>query len=238
MKINASGFIKELKKHQSAAEQEKYEKYFPPERRNGDIFIGVKMGEVFSLAKKFIEMPLNEIEKLLKNSFHEVRVGAVSIMDFQARDKKTIESRKKELFDLYIRRHDRINNWDLVDRAAPSVVGGYLFYGRPRDILYKLAISKNIWERRTSIVSTAYFIRQGETDDNFKIAESLLKDKEDFIHKAAGWMLRYAGDKDRQKLLNFLDKYSAVMPRTLLRNAVEKLSKKEKDYYLNVKKEL
>jgi len=113
-----------------------------------------------------------------------------------------------------------------------------LFYGRPRDILYKLAISKNIWERRTSIVSTAYFIRQGETDDNFKIAEILLKDKEDFIHKAAGWMLRYAGDKDRQKLLNFLDKYSAVMPRTLLRNAVEKLSKKEKDYYLNVKKEL
>jgi len=95
MKINASEFIKELKKHQSAAEQKKYEKYFPPERRNGDIFIGVKMGEVFSLAKKFIEMPLNEIEKLLKNSFHEVRAGAVSIMDFQARDKKTIESKKK-----------------------------------------------------------------------------------------------------------------------------------------------
>ena len=107
------------------------------------------MGHVFELAKEFMEMPPAEIEKLLESPIHEARAGAVSVMDFQARSKKTSESRKKELFDLYIKRHDRINNWDLVDRSAIYVIGAYLF-DKPRDILYKLARSKNIWERRTA----------------------------------------------------------------------------------------
>jgi 3-methyladenine DNA glycosylase AlkD len=128
------------------------------------VIMGVRMGQVFALAKEFIEMPLGEIEKLLESPIHEVRVGAVSIMDWQARSKKTTEERRKELFDLHIRRHDRINSWDLVDRSSPYVVGGYLFE-KPRDILYKLARSKNISERRTAIVGTGYFIRQGDRMD-------------------------------------------------------------------------
>jgi 3-methyladenine DNA glycosylase AlkD len=198
--------------------------------------MGVRMGQVFALAKEFMDMPLDQVEKLLESPIHEVRVGAVSIMDFQARSKKTSEARRKELFDLYIRRHDRINTWDLVDRSAPYVVGGYLF-DKPRKILYKLARSKNMPERRTAMVSTGYFIRQGDIDDTFKIAELLLDDDQELIHKATGWMLRAAGGVDRQRLLKFLDQHATTMPRTTLRYAMEHLDKKKRDHYLNMKKE-
>ena len=120
--------------------------------------------------------------------------------------------------------------------SAPYVVGGYLF-DKPRDILYKLARSKNIWERRTAIVSTGYFIRQGDVADTFKIAEMLLNDDQDLIHKATGWVLRAAGEKDRQKLLSFLDKHAATMPRTALRYAIEHLDKEQRDHYLSMKEE-
>ncbi|HEX9652388.1 MAG TPA: DNA alkylation repair protein [bacterium] len=233
--INAEQFIKQLKSHRSAAELKKYRRYFEFGAGTGDEFMGVRMGQVFALAKEFMDMPPGEIEKLLENPIHEVRVGAVSIMDWQARSKKTSEERRKELFDLYIRRHDRINNWDLVDRSAIYVVGGYLF-DKSRDILYKLARSKNTWERRSAIVSTAYFMKQGEVEDAFKIAEMLLDDKEDLIHKATGWMLRFAGDKDRQRLLSCLDKHAATMPRVALRNAIEHLDKKQRDHYLSMKR--
>jgi 3-methyladenine DNA glycosylase AlkD len=165
-----------------------------------DAVIGVRMGQVFALAKESMNMPLDEVEKLLESPIHEARVGAVSIMDFQARSKKTTEARRKELFDLYIRRHDRINTWDLVDRSAIYVVGGYLF-DKPRKILYKLARSKHMWERRTAIVSTLYFIGKGDVDDAFKIAEALLKDDHDLIY-GTGWTA-FAGDKDRKQLLAF-----------------------------------
>jgi 3-methyladenine DNA glycosylase AlkD len=201
-----------------------------------DVILGVRMGQVFALAREFVDMPLAEIEKLLENPIHEARVGAVSIMDFQARSKKTTEARRKELFDLYINRHDRINTWDLVDRSAPYVVGGYLF-DKPRKILYKLARSKNMPERRTAIVSTGYFIRRGDVDDTFKVAEILINDEQDLIHKATGWMLRAAGGVDRQKLLDFLDTYAASMPRTTLRYATEHFDKKQRDRYMGMKKQ-
>src|SRR5688500_4728988 len=179
------------------------------------------MGQVFTLGKEFIDMTPDEIEKLLDSKIHEVRAGGCSIMDKQARRKKTTPEQRKELYDLYLRRHDRINNWDLVDVCAIHVIGGYLA-DKPRTVLYKLAKSKNMWERRTAIVSTAYFIRQRDLDDTFKISEMLLKDKEDLNHKATGWMLRFAVDKDRKRLMTFLEKHAAVMPRTMLRNAIEK----------------
>lgn len=237
-KINAQEFVKRLKAHCSPDELRKIQRYFKSgegQYAEGDKFMGVRMGQVFALAKEFIEMPPNEIEKLLESPIHEVRVGAVSIMDWQARNKKTPEARRKELFDLYLRRHDRINNWDLVDRSAPYVVGSYLV-DKPRDILYKLARSKNVWERRTAIVSTYYFVREGDVADTFKIAEMLLQDEHDLIHKAAGGWLREAGKKDPKRLLSFLDKYAATMPRTLLRYAIERLNKKQRDYYLGRKK--
>ncbi|MEQ1799506.1 MAG: DNA alkylation repair protein, partial [Lacibacter sp.] len=205
------------------------------EYSEGDQFIGVKMGSLFALAKEFGEMSIREIEKLLESPIHEVRAGAVSIMDKASRSKKITESRRKEFYTLYMKRHDRINNWDLVDLGCLHMTGSYLF-DKPRNVLYKLARSKNMWERRTAILSTCYFIRQGETDDTFKIAELLLKDKEDLVHKGAGWMLRFAGDKDRKKLLEFLEQYAATMPRTLLRYSIEKLDKKQREYYLNKKK--
>ena len=236
--VTAAEFIKRLKSYRSPEELKKIQRYFKTgagEYGEGDEFIGVRMGQVFTLAKEFIEMPPGEIEKLLESPIHEARAGALSIMDKQARSKKTPESRRKELFDLYVRRHDRVNNWDLVDLGALYMVGSYLF-DKPRDILYKLARSKNIWERRTAIVGTAYFIRKGDVTDTFKIAEMLVNDKEDLVHKATGWMLRFAGEKDRQKLLGFLDRHAATMPRTLLRYSIERLDKKQRDHYMGLKK--
>jgi hypothetical protein len=230
--MNAEQFIVQLKKYRPSKTTGGHS---PLAADAEDIVWGVRMGQVFALAKEFIETPPDEIEKLLESPVHEVRVGAVSIMDFQARSKKIPEKNKKELFELYIRRHDRINSWDLVDRSAPYVVGGYLFE-RPRKILYKLARSKNMPERRTAIVSTGYFIRQGDVDDTFKIAEMLLDDDQDLIHKATGWMLRAAGDVDRPKLLAILDKYAATLPRTTLRYATEHFDKKQRDAYLGMKK--
>src|SRR5262245_56871792 len=171
--LTAAQFIKKLNTYRSADELRKIQRYFKSgqgEYGEGDQFMGVRMGQIFALAKEYLEMPPAEIEKLLENPMHEMRVGAVSIMDWQARSKKTSDARRKELFDLYLRRHDRINNWDLVDRSAPYVIGSYLFE-RPRERLYKLARSKNIWERRTAIVSTAYFIKKSDLADTFKIAE-------------------------------------------------------------------
>jgi 3-methyladenine DNA glycosylase AlkD len=202
-----------------------------------DRIMGVRMGQIFALAKEFIDMPPEEIEKLLESPIHEVRVGAVSIMDWQARRKKTPAERRKELFDLFIRRHDRINSWDLVDRSAIYVVGSYLF-DKPRDTLYRLARSKDTWERRTAIVSTLYFIGKGDVGDAFKIAEILLNDDQEFVHKATGWALREAGKKDRQRLMRFLDQYAATMPRVALRYAIEHFDKDQRDRYLGMKKRL
>ncbi|HKZ66954.1 MAG TPA: DNA alkylation repair protein [Chitinophagaceae bacterium] len=235
---NAKQFIERLKTYQSDDELKKIQRYFKSgkgEYGEGDKFIGVKMGQLFALAKEFTGMPVNEIEKLLESPIHEVRAGAVSIMDKESRNKKITAGRLKEFYDLYMRRHDRINNWDLVDLGCLHMTGSYLF-DKSHAGLYKLARSKNTWERRSAILSTCYFIRQGDLADTFKIAEMLVNDKEDLIHKATGWMLRFAGDKDPQKLLGFLNKYASTMPRTLLRYAIEKLSQKQKDHYMSLKK--
>lgn len=236
--IGAARFAERLKTYRSANELKKIQRYFKTgegQYGEGDEFMGVRMGQVFALAKEFVEMPPDEIEKLLENPIHEVRAGGLSIMDKQARRKKTPESRRRELFDLYLRRMDRINNWDLVDVSCPFVVGNYLF-DKPRDVLYELARSGNIWERRTAIVSTSYFIRQGDVADTFKIAEMLLHDDQDLIHKATGGWLRAAGTKDPQRLLSFLDEHAAAMPRTMLRYAVEHVDKDRRSHYLSLKK--
>lgn len=230
--LTAEQFVKKLKTYRSKEAANSHSHLASDEN---DVIMGVRMGQIFALAKEFIDMPLPEIEKLLESPIHEVRVGAVSIMDWQARRKKTTDEQRKALFDLYIRRHDRIDNWDLVDRSAPWVVGGYLF-DKPRDVLYKLARSKNTWERRTAVVSTGYFIRQKDVDDTFKIAELLLNDDQDLIHKATGWMLRAAGDVDRERLMRFLDKHAASMPRVTLRYATEHVDEEQRDHYLSLKK--
>jgi 3-methyladenine DNA glycosylase AlkD len=196
--------------------------------------LGVAFKTVFELAKEFKSLPLTEVDKLLDNKYYEVRMGAVSIMDFQARDKKLPSAQRKALFDLYLDRHDRLNNWDFVDRAAPSVIGDYLI-DKDRDILYTLAESSDPWRRRTSIVSTYAFIKKNDLDDTFRIGEKLVHDKFDLINKAVGSWIREAGKKDPRRLKTFLDKYAGSMPRITLRYAIEKLDKKSKDHYMNLK---
>ncbi len=194
--------------------------------------LGLKFGTVFKLAKEYVEMPMVELNKLLDSKYYEVRMGAVSIMDFKARDKKTSQEVRKELYELYLNRHDRLNNWDFVDRGAPHIIGKYLM-DKPRDILYQLAKSKNTWERRTAIVSTYAFIKEGDLDDTFKIAEILIDDKHEMINKAVGSWIREAGKRDENRLKGFLDKYASTMPRVTLRYAVEKLDEVTKNYYMN-----
>ena len=235
---SAKEFTLRLNALQSDTELKKIRRYFKSEEGqygHGDKFIGVKMGQLFSLAKEFEGMPVREIEKLLESPIHEARAGAVSLMDKESRKKNISEERLKDFFELYMRRHDRINNWDLVDLGCLYMTGRFLF-DKPRRVLYKLAKSKVLWERRTAILSTCYFIRQGEVNDTFEIAELLVNDKEDLVHKATGWMLRFAGTKDRKRLVAFLDKHAATMPRTLLRYSIEHFNKKEKEHYMGLKK--
>lgn len=203
--LTVKKFIAELKKHQSDDELKKIRRYFKaddPENR----VIGVRMKHTFDLAKKYMDMPLEEIEYLLDSPFYEARMGAVSIMDFQVRRKNAGEENRRKLFELYLNKHDCLNNWDFMDRAAPRVLGSYLYdYEKPRDVLYQLAESVNPWERRTAIVSTAWFIRKGELDDTFKIAELLLNDDHEYVQKAIGTWVRHAGKQDENRLLEFLE---------------------------------
>jgi 3-methyladenine DNA glycosylase AlkD len=196
---------------------------------------GPGMGKVFALAKAHMDMPLAEIRTLLGSSDHLARVGAVSIMDFQARSRKTSADARRALFELYINQHDQIDTWDLVDRSAIWVVGDYL-RDKPRDVLYELASSDRPMERRTAILSTFAFIRHGDLEDAYRIAELLVHDDEDLVHKAVGWMLREAGKRDEPRLRAFLDKHAATMPRVMLRYAIEKLDPEVRASYLAMKR--
>lgn len=234
--MDAEHFIQDLQTLQSEEERLKIQRYFKSETDEADVFMGIKMGQLFALAQCYINMPIEELEKLLESPIHEIRAGAVSIMDKASREKKVTEERLKELFDLYIRRHDRVNNWDLVDLGCLNMAGKYLF-NKPRKILYDLALSANRWERRTAILGTCYFIRQGVLSDTFTIAEILIHDKEDLVNKATGWMLRFAGDKSPEMLKTLLDKYAATMPRTLLRYSIEHFDKDTREYYMQMGKQ-
>lgn len=190
--------------------------------------------EIFSLAKAYQQMPVFEVVNLLKDKDDNHRLGAVSILDWKARNKKTSNEERKEVFKAYIENHNWIDNWGLVDRSAPYVVGGYL-HDKDKKPLYDLAKSKNPMERRTAIVSTYYFIRKNETEDTFKIAEILVNDKDEYVQKAVGSWIREAGKKNEKKLKNFLDKHATEMPRVMLRYAIEKFDKETRNYYLNLK---
>lgn len=238
VELTAASFIEgmtALANPKDAADLQRYFKTGPGEYGEGDTFVGVRMGSVFALGKQYLGMPVGELEVLLESPIHEVRAGALTIMNEEAKKKKTTDARRTELFDLYLRRHDRINNWDLVDVACRYVVGVYLF-DKPRDVLYSLVTSPSLWERRTAIVSTWYFIRAGQTEDAIALSTALLGDTEDLIHKATGWMLRYTGDIDRPVLIAFLDDHAATMPRTALRYAIEKFTPEERAHYLGLAK--
>jgi 3-methyladenine DNA glycosylase AlkD len=201
--------------------------------RSADGRIG--MGQIFALAKEFIAMDPREIERLLESPAHEMRVGAVSVMDWQARSKNTTAERRRELFDLYIRRHDLIDTWDLVDRSAIWVVGDYLV-DKPRTVLYELARSERPMERRTAMLSTFAFIRRGDVRDGLAIAKLLVDDEDELVQKSVGWMLREIGKKDPIGHAAFLDAHARTMRRVMLRYAIEKLSADERTRYMTLAK--
>jgi len=223
--MTARQVVNSLKALSSPGEAAKVRRFFRGNDDGGapdNRIMGVAFGKVFAVAKQFIQTPLAEIETLLESPFYEARLAGVSIMDFQARRRATTPAQRQALFDLYLRRHDRINNWDLVDRAAPHVVGRHLIDGR-RDVLYRLARSPNPWERRTAIVSTYYFIRSGDVAETFGIAALLVDDRHELVQKAAGSWLREAGKQDRAQLVRFLDTYAARMPAVMVRYASENI---------------
>lgn len=232
--MTATEFIETLALFKNEKELGKADKFFKGNDGVTKSF-GVKFGDVFTTAKEFSEMPLDEINKLLDSDFYEVRMGAVSIMDFQARSKKTPEDLKKALFDLYLNRHDRLNNWDFVDRAARSIIGEYLI-DKPRDILYKLVYSDSPWERRTAIVSTHAFLRKNDVLDTFAIAEILVHDPNELVNKAVGSWIREAGKKDKEKLFDFLNTYGKTMPAVTFSYATEKLDPELKLHYKELRK--
>lgn len=239
-KITAENFVSEMKLHGSEERAKQALRYFKTGKGmygEGDLFAGLTNGQVHSLAKKYPDMTFVEIEKLLESPIHEARFAALTMMANTALKKKTSEETKKGLFELYLKRTDRINNWDLVDCSCRAIVGGYLLK-KSRRILYKLAKSESLWERRIAIISTLQFIKEGDLDDTFKIADLLLNDSHDLIHKAVGWMLREAGMKDKQRLLDYLDKNVSIMPRTTLRYAIEKFDEHERKCYLEVKRKI
>lgn len=232
--MTAKDFIETLSLYKNEKELDKVDRFYKGSDRSVKA-LGVKFGDVFSTAKEFSALPLSDVAKLMKSKYYEVRMGAMSILDFQARNKKLSETQKRALFDFYIDHHDEIDNWDYVDRAAPHVVGEYLI-DKNRAILYKLARSRDPWRRRTSIVSTYAFIKRGEVSDTFRIAELLVDDKDEYVNKAVGSWIREAGKKAPKELMAFLDRHAAHMPSVTLRYAIEKLDAGRRKHYLGLRR--
>ena len=225
--LTADAFEVRLRGHQSDVELAKIQRYFTSGLEQ---FIGVRMGTVFGLAKESIDMPLDQVEAMLESDVHEMRVGALSIMAKKAAHKKTDGETRQALYDLYQRRHDRINNWDLVDLAARHVVGLWLV-DKPKDVLHELSRSDNMWERRTALYACVPLIAHHQTADALAISSRLVEDPEELIHKAAGTVLRSIGQEDRAALLTFLDQHASRMPRIMLTYAIEHLDADQKADY-------
>lgn len=196
----------------------------------GDVFIGINIPVLRKIAHKYIDVDFETIQKLFENKIHEYRLVATEIL--VAKYEKTKDEKlKKQIYNFYLKNTKYINNWDLVDLSCSYIVGDFLFE-KNREILYKLAKSKNLWEKRIAIISTHAFIKQGQFEDTFKISEILLKDKHDLIHKAVGWMLREVGKRiSRDIEKRFLNKHYKEMPRVMLSYALEHFTEKERQSY-------
>lgn len=199
----------------------------------GDIFIGVSVPEQRKIAKEYKDLPLDEIQKLMNSEFHECRLTGLIILVNQF--KKADEKTRKKIFDFYLSNTVNINNWDLVDSSASQIVGTFLL-DRDRKLLYKLAVSKSMWERRIAVISTFAFIAQNEFEDTIRLATLLMNDKEDLMHKAVGWMLREMGKRDQATLTEYLDENAHLLPRTTLRYAIEKYPEATRKRFLAIKK--
>jgi 3-methyladenine DNA glycosylase AlkD len=226
---------KELKnkaKPERAKASMRYFKTGKGEYGEGDIFMGVTLPEQHRIAKKYKNLSLSDLNKLLTSKIHEHRLVALDILVHKYN--RADEENKKRLVKFYLKNTKRVNNWDLVDGSAPRILGKYLL-DKDKSILYKLARSRNLWERRISIIATATFIWNNKLDDTMKISEILLNDDNDLIYKAVGWMLREVGKRSLKKEESFLKKHYHKMPRTMLRYAIEKFPEKRRQSYLKRK---
>jgi len=200
----------------------------------GDIFLGVQVPDLRKIVRKYANIPLDNTLNLLRSKIHEERLIALLIMVEKA--KRSDEAERETLFKKYLENTLYINNWDLVDLSADKIVGSYLFE-KPKDILYSLAASENLWERRIAVVATFDFIKKGFYEDTLKLAKVLLNDRHDLIHKAVGWMLREIGKRCSHEVLEqFLLVNYKQMPRTMLRYAVERLPEDLRLQYLTGEK--
>lgn len=195
----------------------------------GDKFMGIRVPRLRSLARKYKSATREEILALLKSEFHEARLTALFMLVALYRQADT--TLKEQIFNDYLSHMKYINNWDLVDTSAPHIIGPHLFSG-DRAILYRLARSQDLWERRVSILATQYFIRRQDFSDTIALSKLLLKDNEDLIHKAVGWMLREVGNRSRAVEEDFLKDVYSEMPRTMLRYAIEKFPEDLRQAYL------
>lgn len=221
--------LKSLAVEEDAVQLQRYFKTGPGEYGEGDIFIGVRVPVIRKQLRKFQELSLKDTETLLHSEFHEVRLFALLMM--VEKFKKGDESLRKEILSLYLENTDRVNNWDLVDSSAHKMLGPWL-EKRDRTILTELAHSELIWERRIAIMTTLHFITNDDFHNTLEIASILLEDKEDLIHKAVGWMLREVGNRNKEVETTFLVEHYHKMPRTMLRYAIEKFPKEERQAYL------
>ncbi len=227
--------IKDIQKLANPEKAKAYQWFFKTGKGQygeGDVFLGLTVPQQRSVVKKHLGLSLPKIQTLLKSKFHEHRLVGLLILvnKFQKAD----ENEKARIFNFYLKNTKYVNNWDLVDLTAHKIVGAFLL-DKKRKLLYDLAVSKNLWERRISVIATFAFINKHEFDDSIRICKILLKDKHDLIHKACGWMLREIGKKDIKVLEKFLKQHYKVMPRTMLRYSIEKFEETKRKKILHGK---
>jgi 3-methyladenine DNA glycosylase AlkD len=223
--------LRGLAKARAAAFLQSFFKTGPGEYGEGDRFRGIRVPVLRKLAKEYQGLTLTECQKLLRSSYHEDRLLALLIL-VRAYEKDD-DAVKRKVYHLYLKNVRFINNWDLVDSSAPQIVGAFL-WDKDRAALYRLARSSNLWQRRMAIMATFDFIKRGDFSDTLKIAEMLLQDREDLIHKAVGWMLREVGKRDCPAEERFLNKHCNRMPRVMLRYAIEKFPEPKRRQYLTI----
>ena len=226
-KLDYRAAARELRRHGNAARAAFSIGYFKD--TTGDVFLGVAVPAMRRIAREFSGLPMTQVRRLMHSSIHEERMLAIEIL--RLKFQKGSPQQQEEIFHFYMKHRPYIRSWDGVDGSAPYIAGCYLLQ-RDKKVLYELARSERIWDRRIAIVATLWFIRNGNTRDTLKIARMLLNDKEDLIHKATGWMLREVGKQNLADLKRFLDQHNKTMPRTMLRYAIERFSDAERKRYL------
>ncbi len=228
--------LKELhqkKDSKRAIHSQRFFKTAKGEYSEGDVFLGLTVPEIREISKKWKNADFTILKGLLCSKIHEERLLAlfILVLQFESSSRSGDKNQQHKIYQFYLKYIRYVNNWDLVDSSAHKIIGIYLM-DKKRDLLYQLVVSASLWERRIAIISTFYYIKQKDTKDTLTLAKILLKDKEDLIHKASGWMLREVGKVKLEDLERFLDKHIQEMPRTMLRYAIEKLPEKKRQYYL------